>query len=569
VKPFLDPALAAPLQSVAEATSPTAAEAAPARQRIRIAALLVALVFFGLGARAVQLAFVGAPAVAEARGAPAAQGPHRALVEDRNGVLLIGAGEGQVLIARRELVWDAPETARALAEVIPGLDAAALTRRLTERPTGVVYVRRGLSQAQINTALDLGLAGLDVEPEPRRLYPNGTLAGQTLGYTDIDLLPLAGVESGMDRLIQTQASTRLSLDIRVQHAMEAELAAGATAAGAQSGAGVVLDGQSGEILALASWPFLDPNRPGEAGEDNRRHHAVGARYELGSSVKPLTFAMALDAGVLRADERLDTTRGVHVADLFFEDEPPSTTPIGIDTALARSSNVAAIMTALRVGGPLQTTYLQRLGFDERFEIGLPEAAAHRLVPPGLVTDVAARGYGYALLISPLALASAYTVFVNDGARVGLTLRPRPAEEAPLTPVFSAAAARTVTAAMARALPEGTGWRAAQGVRLAGKTGTARRQTQAGVYDTQRPVVSFAAVFPAEAPRYVMAVVVDGPVRGAEEGAGATGGGVAAPIAARTAMRIAPFLGLRLASTPSPARDPHAAQNAPEQGRSPG
>ena len=540
MKPFRDPLLDEALEA-----SPVVA--APARGRIRIAALVVAIVFAGLALRATQLAFAGAPEIAELSVPAATQALGRVL--DRNGTLLIGAGQGQVLVARRELVWDAPATARALAEVLPGLDAEALAARLTERERGVVYVRRGLTQAQAQAALDLGLAGLSVEAEPRRVYPNGALAGQTLGYTDIDLDPLAGVELGLAQAIAAQAEVRLSLDLRVQHAVEAELAAGAEAAGARSGAMVVLDGRTGEILALASWPFLDPNRQGGATEEERRHHAVGARYELGSSVKPLTFAMALDAGVLQANERFDTSGGVRVEDLLITDSEPAAAPIGLETALARSSNVAAAMAALRVGGPLQTQYLQRLGFDERFEIGLPEAAAHRLAAASRATDVAARGYGYAMLMSPLALASAYTVFVNDGRRVSLSLRPRPEAEAEYTRVFSPEAARIVREAMARALPEGTGWRAASAsFGLAGKTGTARRLTAQGTYEENRVVASFAAVFPAAAPRFVMAVVVDEPVRGVEEGAGPTGGGVAAPIAGRAALRIAPFLGLRTAQT---------------------
>lgn len=549
MKPFLDPL-------AEEITVPVLTEAGPARARIRVAALVVVVVFLALAARATQLAFAGAPDPAPE--VAVATAPQRAIIEDRNGVLLVENGEGRVLIARRELVWDAPATARALAEILPGLDAEALAARLTERDRGVVYVRRGMTAAQVEAALNLGLAGLDVEREPRRLYPNGPLAGQTLGFTDIDLQPLAGIEAGLNRQIMAQERLRLSLDVRIQHAVEAELAAGVIASGGSSGAGVVLDGRTGEVLALASWPFLDPNARADASDSARLNHAVAARYELGSSLKPLTFAMALDAAVMEPSERLDTTNGVRVADLMIADEPPASAPLSLEQALARSSNVAAVLAALRVGGPLQTSYLQRLGFDERLDIGLQEAVAHRLSPPTMAADIAARGYGYAVAVSPLALASAYTVFVNDGARVGLTLRPRSAVVATYTPVFSAAAAQTVVAAMARALPEGTGRRAASGVELAGKTGTARRQNDAGGYDENRVVASFAAVFPANAPRYVIVVVVDEPVRGAEEGASPTGGGVAAPIAARAAGRIAPFVGLRLA----------AARTAPDSGRTP-
>ncbi|MFZ4121625.1 MAG: peptidoglycan D,D-transpeptidase FtsI family protein [Caulobacterales bacterium] len=530
----------------------TATPAAPARARIRIVAVCVAVVFLALTARAAQLAFVGPPEESAAQTRSAATSLARAQVTDRNGVLLIGQGVAYVLVARPSEVTDPQEATRAIARLLPGLDEATILSRVTASQ-GERFVRRGLTREQLDSVLDLGLPGLFGQEEPRRNYPNGTLAGQLLGFTNIDLIPQAGIERGLDQAIRSNDRLALSLDVRLQYALEAELSAGAQAAGATAASGLLVDGATGEILAMATWPAFNPNRPGGS---TGRNLAVAGRYELGSVLKPFTLAMALDAGVVMPNERFDVSRPLRVGDRTFEDDEPADGPLDITGVLARSSNIAAGNAALRVGLSAQSTYLARLGFDARPDIGLPEAVPPSLPTPDGPVEVASRGFGYAMSASPLALAGAYTVFVNRGERIGLTLRPRAPENAPpRTRVFSAAAADTILQAMTRALPQGTGRRAVlPGLEIAGKTGTSRLLDDNGDYVEGRVLASFAAVFPAQAPRYVLALVVEQPQRGLSPGAGATGGGVAAPIAGHAIARFAPFLGLHTAPT--------QAQNAP-------
>ncbi len=274
------------------AASPLLA-AAPARNRIRFLAIAIFALLLLLCGRAVQLAFSGDPLSVTREAAVAA--PKRADIVDRNGVLLATTVRAFALTAAPSLVWDARETTDALLAIFPDLDRAATERRLADQSRRLVFLRRALSPDQRVQVLALGLAGIGFEAENRRDYPNGALGAHVLGFTDVDLKPLAGVERGLDARIRAAGAgqVRLSLDVRMQYALETELAAAAQAAGASGAAGILLDGRSGEVFALASWPSFDPNAAGQAAEAERRDRVAGDVHELGSTIKPFIVAMAL------------------------------------------------------------------------------------------------------------------------------------------------------------------------------------------------------------------------------------------------------------------------------------
>ena len=396
----------------------------------------------------------------------------------------------------------------------------------------------------------LGLAGIGFEAEDRRIYPQGALAAQVLGFTDVDLNPLAGVERGLDAQIRAAGEAgrpvRISLDVRLQYALETELDAAARAAGASSAAGILLDARTGEALALASWPRFDPNDAGAASDNTRRDRVAGDVHELGSTIKPFTVAMALQEQVTTSGELFDVSQPLDLDGSIIEDHEPVRGLVSLREILARSSNIGAARLALRLGGARQRAYLERLGLTRaaRLEVGFNEAP---LAPPARGRrDVAGLGFGYGLAATPAALAGAYTVFANQGAIVAPTLIARaPDAEIERRQVFTPEVTRQVLAYMRAVVTDGTG-RAADvpGLAVAGKTGTAEKLGEESVYDDSRNFSSFAGVFPAHDPRYVIVVALD------DTGEGAAGGMVAAPVVARTLRRIAPMLGLRV--EPSPA-----------------
>ncbi len=540
MKPFRGNVLGRPASSDAPF-----AEAAPARNRVRFLAIGVFIVLLLLAGRAVQLAFSGDPLAAPQRAVTAP--PARADIVDRNGVLLVTTVRAFALTAEPARVWDAEAAATALTRLFPDMDRAVAIRRLTDSSRQLVYLRRGLTPGQREQVEALGLRGIGFTAEDRRTYPSGALAAHVLGYSGVDLRSLSGVELGLDTAIREAASegrpVRLSLDVRVQHALETELASAARNAGASGAAAILLDGRTGETYAFASWPAYNANAFPDAPDDSRRDRVAGVVRELGSTMKPFTVAMALEEGVARTGEVFDLSRPFDVDGSIITDHEQIAGRATLREILAHSSNIGAARLALRVGGARQRAALERLGLTApaRLELAFNEAP---IAPHARSRrDVAGLGFGYGLAATPAALAGAYTVFVNEGARVSPTLIARaPGAQVEQTPVFSPQTTDRVLHYLRAVVTQGTG-RAANvpGLAIAGKTGTAEIWDTAQGYDQSRNFSSFAGVFPANDPRYVIVVALDG------VSAGNVGGAVAAPVVARTLERAAPMLGLRVSA----------------------
>jgi len=519
-------------------------EAAPARNRVRVLAIGIFAVLLLLAGRAVQLAFSGNP-LGEPRQAVVTDAIQRADIVDRNGELLATTVRAFTLTAEPHRVADADETADVLRGVFRELDRETLLGRLTDRSRRLVYLRRSLTPAQRERVQALGLAGIGFERDDRRVYPQGELAAHTLGFTDVDLNPLSGVERGLDEQIRAAGAegrpVRLSIDVRIQYALEVELAAAARASRAVAASAILLDGRSGEVYALASWPTYDANAAGQATENMRRDRVAGDLHELGSTVKPFTVAMALQEELTNSGELFDLTETFEVDGSVIEDHEPTPGLASLREIIAHSSNIGAARLAIRVGGARQRSYLDRLGLTA--PPSLEVARSQEPIAPNARSrrDVAGLGFGYGLATTPAALAGAYTVFTNQGARVAPTLLARgPGAEIERTAIFSPEVSRQVLSYMRATVTSGTG-RAADvpGLAVAGKTGTAELFENATGYDESRNFSSFAGVFPAHDPRYVIVVSLDG------VGEGAVGGAIAAPVVARTLRRIAPMLGLRV------------------------
>lgn len=519
-----------------------AMDAAPARYRVRFLAVSLFVLLLLLAGRSVQLAFAGDP-LAPPRHTVVVAMP-RADIVDRNGVLLATTVRAYALTATPARVWDAPAVADALLGVFPDLHRDTIIRRLTDGSRQLVYLRRGLTRQERARVHALGLPGIGFETEHRRDYPQGSLAAHAIGFTDVDLNPLAGAERGLDAQIRAAAigqPVRLSLDVRLQYALEQELDAAARAASASSGGAILLDARSGETLALASWPTFNPNQAGQADENARRDRVAGDVHELGSTIKPFTVAMALEAQVTSSGEMFDLSRPVDLDGSLIEDHQSIAGLVPLREVLVRSSNIGAARLALRLGGMRQRAYLERLGFTRPAGLELGRNQAPLAPPPRSRRDVAGLGFGYGLAATQASLAGAYTVFANQGARVNITLLARAPEEPVVrTPVFSPEVTRQLLLYLRAVVTDGTGQAAdVPGLFVAGKTGTAEKIGGAAGYDESRNFSSFAGVFPANDPRYVIVLALD------DTGEGAAGGAVAAPAVARTLRRMAPMLGLRV------------------------
>jgi cell division protein FtsI (penicillin-binding protein 3) len=521
-----------------------------ARRRVRLLAtgLVAGFVLVALG-HARLAVFAEADRPAEARAERERTLPVRADLVDRNGELLARSLRFYTLFLDVRATRDAAESLRRIASVVPDVDTAAAMRRFSQRRLGQVIVHADVSPRQRAAILAAGAEGVVFEESTRRVYPRGTLAAHVIGFVNREGRGVIGAERAFDaelRAAGSMARIALSIDVRVQYAVEEELERAARGSSALGGAAIVVEAASGEVLALASWPTHDLNAINRASDDQKLNRALTQRFEMGSTVKVFTFAEAIEAGRVGEDALIEV-HPLQVAGSTIRDFNPVEGPLELARALAVSSNTAAARLALGAGATRQRTMLRQLGLLDRPLRGFAEAAA----PIQPATDrwtpdrVATIGYGHGVSVSAFALAEAFSVFANDGraVRPGLLARPDGLEP-PARQVFSPATTRTLVRMMRETVTDGTGIRAdAPGYEVAGKTGTAEKQRADGTYDPDRQVSSFVGLFPARAPRFVVFLMLDEPQRVAANANLSTGGAVAAPAVGRIVTRIAPVLGV--------------------------
>ncbi len=514
----------------------------PGAMRAKLVGLGLAALFAIIAMRGGALS-VGGEDARLANGGVFQDSPPRAEIVDRNGELLATSVAAYSLFADPRAVWDPVSTTDALARLFPDLDRDLIHARLADRERAFVWIKRGLTPRQRQAVFDMGLEGLGFRLESRRAYPRGALAGHVLGYANVDGKGLAGVEFAMDdRLRGGGAPLRLTIDTGAQFALEAELSAAAGRYDVEGAAGVVLEAQTGAVRALASWPPVDPNIWTGADDHARLDRAVGAVYELGSVFKPFTIANGFDAGVVTPGERFDLTAPVVVAGKAFEDHHRVTSSESLANIVADSSNKGAVLVGLRVGVRRQQEFLQALGLLDRAPVELAASAAPLLPREWTELTLATASFGHGLSVTPIAFASAFSAFANDGEVTPPTLIERSiGDRSSARRVMSAPTAATVTALLRETVRRGTGEQAdVAGYRVAGKTGTAEKPV-GGAYDADRNVTSFSAIFPADDPKYVVLIVLDEPKP--VDGGGSTAAFNAAPTAGRVIERIAPLLGI--------------------------
>ncbi len=469
----------------------------------------------------------------------------RADIVDRNGNLLATSVTAYSLFADPRAMMDGDLVAEELATVLTDLDVDKIKRRLADRERAFVWIERDLTPRQRQAVFSLGLEGLGFREETRRAYPRGTLAGHVLGYAGDDGQGLGGIEYAMDdKLAKGGDPVRLSIDSNVQFSLEAELAAAVGEYEAEAAAGIVMQAGSGEVLGLASWPPLDPNRATDLDRDDPAllNRATGAVYELGSIFKPLTVAGAIDAGVVRPSDTFDVREPLMIRGREIGDDHPIPGVANVTRIISDSSNIGTVKIAWRMGARRQQDFFSSLGLFARAPIELAGSAAPLLPEDFNELYAATTSYGHGIAVSPIAFVGAFSALANAGERVEPTLLLDPEAKRRTKRVMSAPTAAVVAAMMRDAVINGTGERAdVAGYRVAGKTGTAEKPI-AGGYSEDENICSFAAIFPADRPEYVILIVLDSPKAGDKRGR--TAAWNAAPTAGRVIERIAaPILGV--------------------------
>lgn len=477
------------------------------------------------------------------RSAPTALIQDRADITDRNGLLLATTLSSYSLYAEPSRIWNPDETAADLAALRPGLDAGVVADQLNS-DRAFVWIDRGLSPKDRQSVFELGHPGLGFRREAKRAYPNAPLGAHLIGWTNIDLIGAAGVERSFDARLTAKNAPELAvaMDGRVQFAVAEELKASVDHFSALSAAAVVLDIQSGEIIAMVSVPDFNPNKYGTESPESRKNHAAMSTYDLGSVFKPLTVAMALEDGLTARDEMFDVHKPYKVLNKFIRDDHPAKEALSLDYVLAESSNRGTAMLAQRIGKERQQHYLRELGLMGRVPYELSESAFPQIQEFWGEMATVTVSYGHGISVTPLALVTATGALLNDGVYVAPTVLKRDATRPPETHrVFSSQVSQDLADMMRLTVVEGTGKKAnIPGFGVMGKTGTAEKPANGG-YDQTRLVTSFIAAFPHSAPRYALIVTLDEPKGLPETYNYATAGWNAAPTAGAIIERIGPML----------------------------
>ena len=489
----------------------------------------------------------------------------RADILDRQGRILATNMLTYSLYAQPKDMVDPVHAATELAAIFPEMDPKALERRFTDGRS-FLWVRKVLSPEQMQKVHEIGDPGLYFGPREMRLYPNGNLAAHVLGgaafgaegVDSAEVIGTAGLEKDLDTRLRdpAQASTpvTLSLDLTLQANVEEVLAAGMRMLNAKGAAAILMDVHTGEILSLASLPDFDPNdRPavaltGDASDSPLFNRAVQGVYELGSTFKIFAVAQAMDLGLVNPETLVDANAPMQwgkfkISEWNNHNYGPL---LSVTDIIAKSSNVGAARIALMIGGVRQEAFLKTMGLLDAPQVELIEAAnAKALIPPrwsDIVTITAA--YGHGIASSPLNLAAAYATIANGGIKVTPTLL-HGVPRAPGERVISAETAKACLAMLRRVVTEGTATLAnVPGYAVAGKTGTAEKPRKGGGYDSDKVINTFASIFPANNPKYVLIVILDEPVETSGPIPRRTAGWTAVPVAAEIIRRIAPLMGLR-------------------------
>ncbi|MBP7001410.1 penicillin-binding protein 2 [Amaricoccus sp.] len=537
------------------------------RARAETRLLLLGIVFIlGFTTVAGRMALMSAGTPVEPRAGAGGEPivAQRADIVDRNGAILATNIVTASLYAQPLEMIDPARAATALSEIFPDLDAGALLHRFTDGRK-FVWIKRTISPEQRQLVHDLGEPGLLFGPRETRLYPNGAVLAHVLGGASFgregvhaaEVIGVAGVERFEDARLRDPARVaeplRLSIDLPAQIAMEDVLAAGMKEMGAKGAVGILMEADTGQIRALASLPDFDPNlRPplpteGDPADSPLYNRAAQGRYELGSTFKIFAVAEALDMGKVTPRTLIDTSGPMRWGRFTIRDFHDYGPRLTVQDVIVQSSNIGAARIALTMGGEAQQKFLRRLGLMDALPLEISEVAKAPPLYPKRWSELTTMtvAYGHGLAVSPLHLATAYASVANGGLKITPTIIASDRKPTEADRVVSEDTSEKVRSMMRDVVTRGTARKAdVPGYEVGGKTGTADKPMPHGGYARDKTIGTFAGVFPASDPRYVMVIALDEPSNKINGASLRTAGWTAAPVFANALRRIAPIMGLR-------------------------
>lgn len=490
----------------------------------------------------------------------------RADIVDRNGRILATNLDTHALYAQPPHMIDPEGAAVKLAAIFPDLKEKRLIKDFTGKRK-FLWVKKKISPEQMQAVHDIGDPGLLFAPRDMRLYPNGKLAAHIMGGSSFgregvraaEVIGVAGAEKYFDDYLRDPANAGkplvLSLDLSVQAAAERVLSGGMKLMNAKGATSILMDVHTGEVVSVVSLPSFDPNnrpRPaveGDASDSPLFNRSVQGVYELGSTFKIFAVAQAMELGLVDANTMIDTAGPMRVGGHSIgEFANHNYGTISVSQIIEKSSNRGTGRLALMIGKERQQDFLRSLGLFDRTPFEIVEASGGRPLLPQRYTDLSAVtiSYGHGISTTAMHLAGAYAAIANGGRLVKPTLLKKSG------PQYGARVMRSEVAAASRQMlrdvvvgKKGTAsFGEVPGYFVAGKTGTADKPKPSGGYYKDKTITTFASMFPANNPRYVLIVTLDEPIETSSGKPRRTAGWTSVPIAAEMIRRVAPLLGMR-------------------------
>ncbi len=469
--------------------------------------------------------------------------PRRGDIYDRHGFLLATTLKTPSLFVDPSLVYDGRDLTAKLMAIIPDLDRAKI-EKVIQGENRFGWIAHNITPAQQQDILDVGDPSLGFKYEYKRVYPQGSLFAHLVGYTDRDGLGLSGIERGYDDILSAGKDVHLSADLRLQHVVRREVSAAMSDFTAKAGSGIILDVQTGEVLAGVSLPDFDLNAAGEAKDNEIFNRLTLGVYELGSMFKIFSTAALLELHDAPMGKTFDARKPLKIGRFTINDYHAKKRVMTIPEVFMYSSNIGSALMGKIIGGKALKAFYADLGLLDSMRFDIREIGRPIVPNPWRKSTTLTASYGHGLATTPLQMSAAVASIVNGGMAVHPVLVK--SDDAPLKSdvrVISEETSEKMRKLLRLVVTKGTGKNAdVEGYSLGGKTGTAEKSVN-GRYDRKKLISSFVGAFPMDDPKYVLMVMVDEPKGNKKSYGYATAGWVAAPAVKRIITSMASIIGL--------------------------
>ena len=470
---------------------------------------------------------------------------NRGSIYDRNGELLATTIKVNSLNINPQEILNKNETIKKLKKIFPQLNNQSLRKKLNTRKRHLNLLRE-ISPNEHVLLLKQGIEGIKIEPRNKRVYPNNNLVSHILGGTNIDGKGIAGIEKSFNNRLLNGKDVTISIHNGIQYITEKILSEQIKKFEAEGGAGIVMNAKNGEIYAITSLPDYNANSYNSIFNENLFNRATKGIYELGSTLKLITAAVAFESGHVKESDVFDVSNPLRVSSRTIRDFHPLNYRLNIPEVIVHSSNIGSAKIAEKFGTSTQLKYLKSLGLMDKLNLEIPELGTPQVRKDGKLLSTMTISYGHGIAITLGHLASATATIVNDGIHVKPTLLISNQNQLN-DRIFSSETSKKMKSIMRLVVSSkhGTAKKAqATGYLVGGKTGTAEKVSQTGGYSKNQNIVAFTAAYPMNNPQFVITIMIDNP-KGQKFSFGyRTAGWVAAPVIKKLVTRISPILNIK-------------------------